>query len=89
MARARRGKDRLLGAVFSTSSITLLSADTGLGKTMVALGIAFAIALGRDFLHWRARRKARALFLDGEMPTDLIKERSLAACGWFGVEGRG
>ncbi len=56
---------------------------------MVALGIAFAIALGRDFLHWRARRKARVLFLDGEMPTDLIKERSLTACGWFGVEGRG
>jgi hypothetical protein len=53
---------------------------------MIGLAWAFAIGLGRDFLHWRAKRKANVLYIDGEMPRQLIQERIALACKWFAVE---
>jgi hypothetical protein len=67
--------DFLLGELLSTTSRMVLIAPTGLGKTMVALALAFAVADGRAFLHWRGHRPARVLFIDGEMPRELVKER--------------
>jgi hypothetical protein len=51
---------------------------------MFALGLAFAQRFGQNFLHWEARRPARVLVLDGEMPRDLLKERIGLACKWSG-----
>jgi RecA-family ATPase len=88
MERQIEPTDHLLGQLFSTSTRALFSADTGLGKTMIGLGWAFAMCLGRDFMHWKSRRSARVLYIDGEMPRDLIQERIGEACKWFGVEPR-
>ena len=79
-------EDLILGGVFSTSTIIQFAAETGIGKTMLCIAIAFAMALGVPFLHWTPRRKARVLYIDGEMPVDLMKERILAACDWFSTE---
>lgn len=79
-------EDLLLAGVFPTSTIIQFAAETGIGKTMLCIAIAFAMALGVPFLHWQPRRKARVLYIDGEMPVDLMKERILAACDWFGVD---
>jgi hypothetical protein len=76
-------EDTLLGCLLSTTCRVLLSADTGSGKTMFAMGLAFAMALGVGFLHWAPRRKARVLYIDGEMPRDLLQERVQLACEWF------
>jgi hypothetical protein len=67
--------DCLLGELFSTTSRVMLIAETGLGKTNFALAMAFAMANGTDFLHWRAGRSARVLFVDGEMSRRLMKLR--------------
>jgi hypothetical protein len=83
--RAIEPPDRLLGDLFSTTARILFAADTGLGKTMLAMAWAFSIALGKDFLHWKARRKARVLYIDGEMPRDLLQERIGLACKWFEI----
>jgi hypothetical protein len=89
-ARQLEPPDFLMGELFSTTSRVLIAADTGLGKSMIGLGLAFAMHLGRDFLRWKARRPAdrpvRVLVLDGEMPSDLLKDRIALACDWFGVE---
>jgi AAA domain len=79
-------EDKLLGSIFSTTSRSQFSADTGLGKTMFGLAVAFVIRLGVDFLHWHGQRPARVLYLDGEMPGELIKARLAAAASWFGLE---
>ena len=61
-------EDLLLGNVFSTTRRILLAAATGIGKTMLALGIAFAVRLGQGFLHWCGHGKARRVFfVDGEI----------------------
>jgi hypothetical protein len=65
----------ILGAWMTTTSRILLSADTGIGKTNVCMAIAGHAAAGVDFLHWRAYRPARVLYVDGEMSRRLLKER--------------
>jgi hypothetical protein len=88
IARHIEPADNLLGELLSTTSRILFSADTGLGKTMLAMGWAFGIALGRGFLHWRSRRKGRVLYIDGEMPKDLLQERIALACKWYEIDPR-
>ena len=67
--------DFLLGELFSTNSRALLVGPTGLGKTMFGLAVCFAIASGKGFLHWQARRSARVLYVDGEMGRRQMKRR--------------
>jgi hypothetical protein len=73
--------DFLLGEVFSTTSRTLLSAPTGVGKTMICTAIGLAMSEGRDLLHWRAGRDgaAKILFVDGEMSPRQAKRRFMDA----------
>jgi AAA domain len=75
LARDLPEPDFILGNWLTTTSRTLLVAPTGLGKTMVALGLGMAIASGLGFLHWRGIRSARVLVVDGEMPRRLMKRR--------------
>jgi hypothetical protein len=74
LARDIPEPDILLGP-FSTTSRGMFVANTGLGKTNLAMAIAFAMAAGQSFLHWTNHRAARALFIDGEMSRRLLRSR--------------
>lgn len=66
----------LLGELLSTTSRGILIGPTGLGKTNFAMALGFALAEGKDFLHWRGRGKpCRVLYIDGEMPRGLFQQR--------------
>jgi hypothetical protein len=71
--------DRLLGDLLTTTSRMFLVGRTGLGKTLLGLGIAAGVASGTGFLHWPAGRPARVVYIDGEMPAELIKPRAADA----------
>ena len=47
----------------------------GAGKTWASVGIANAAASGGQFLKWSAPRPYKTLFVDGEMPLELLQER--------------
>jgi hypothetical protein len=85
-ARDLPEQDRLMGDLLTTTSRVMLAADTGLGKTLFTVALAVAMRLGRDFLHWKAHREARIMFVDGEMPRELMKERIIDAFRQAGVE---
>jgi hypothetical protein len=67
--------DRLLGEWLTTTSRVYVSADTGLGKTSLGMAITAHPGAGLDFLHWRCHRRARVLYIDGEMSRRLFKRR--------------
>lgn len=65
----------ILDPILSTKSLALLYGPRGLGKTFVALAIAWAAASGASFLGWRASRPHRVLYIDGEMAAVDIQKR--------------
>ena len=77
--------DYICGNWLSTTSRVLLVAPTGLGKTMFGVGLTMAIAGNRNFLHWKRRRPAKVLFIDGEMSNRLLRQRLLDEARRLGV----
>src|SRR5437588_16182 len=67
-----RGRELILDPILASDSLALLYGPRGLGKTFVALGIAWAVAGGGSFLGWTADRPRQVLYIDGAMAaTDL------------------
>lgn len=60
---------------FRSQQLALIYAPTGAGKTMFALGMAAAMALGQDFLRWPSRGPRRVLYVDGEMSAWELQRR--------------
>ena len=58
--------------------VLLIGGASGVGKTHVGMGITYAISSGGKFMRWEAPRPRRALYVDGEMPQELLQERGLS-----------
>jgi DNA-directed RNA polymerase specialized sigma24 family protein len=71
-------REQILSPWCLTQSLNMIYAWRGVGKTHVALGIAFAIATGGAFLCWRATTRRKVLYLDGEMPGASLQNRLTA-----------
>ena len=75
LAANLRGRERMLDPFLASDSLVLLYGPRGLGKTFVALGIAWAVAGGGSFLGWTADKPRRVLYIDGEMAAVDLQER--------------
>ena len=73
-------KQPILTPLLSDSSLALLYGPRGIGKSFTALGIAWAVAAGCEFLKWRAIKPCRVLYIDGELASSDLRQR-LAALG--------
>ena len=65
----------LIDPLFTNKTLALLYGPRGLGKTFVAMGIAWAAASGGSFLGWQASRPMRVVYLDGEMAATEMRDR--------------
>jgi hypothetical protein len=65
----------ILDPVLSTKSLALLYGPRGVGKTFLALGIAWAAASGGRFLDWQAAQPRRVVYVDGEMAAVDMRQR--------------
>jgi hypothetical protein len=68
--------NRLLGDIITTDTKAFLVGRTGLGKTLFGMEIGAHIACGADFLHWKTHRLGNVLYVDGEMPGRLLRDRA-------------
>lgn len=68
-------REMLLSPFLPTQGLCMLYAKRGVGKTHVALGIAYAVATGGTFLKWHAPVAKKVLYIDGEMPAAAMQER--------------
>lgn len=56
-------------------NLCMVHAKRGVGKTHLALAVAFAVASGGKFLTYHAPKPRGVLYLDGEMPGQLMQKR--------------
>lgn len=68
-------REAVLAPVFTLSSLNMIFAARGVGKTHLGLGIAYAAAMGATFLNWTASRPFKTLLIDGEMPGESLQSR--------------
>ncbi|MFT4693585.1 MAG: putative ATP-dependent serine protease [Francisella sp.] len=68
-------KEYILEPLIREKDIIMIYAKTGLGKTLISTGIAWAISKSTQFLGWKCNKVKKTLFIDGEMPLISIKER--------------
>ena len=70
-----KSREMLLGPIVPEKGLVMLYASRGTGKTLIALGIAYAVATGTKFLKWTAPKPRRVLLIDGEMPAADLQTR--------------
>ncbi len=69
------GPDSGSRPILTSKSLALLTGPRGIGKTFVALGIAWAAATGGRFLGWQAPQARRVVYIDGEMAAAELRDR--------------
>jgi hypothetical protein len=65
----------LLGDWFKAGDYGIIFGKRGLGKSWLAMGLARALAEGRDFGPWKCQTPRRVLYVDGEMALDDFRGR--------------
>lgn len=65
----------LLSPWLPAQGLAMVYAPRGVGKTYFALNVAYAVASGGEYLNWKAPSSSRVLYLDGEMPANVMQER--------------
>jgi hypothetical protein len=68
-------RKKLLGDWFCEGDLGFIFAFRGVGKTWLSLAIAQALSTGSRLGEWQAHEKVKVLYLDGEMPPDLMRSR--------------
>ncbi|NUN23900.1 MAG: AAA family ATPase [Candidatus Jettenia caeni] len=68
-------RENILNPWLSTQGLAMVHGIRGLGKTFFVMGVAVAVASGRQFLKWQANKPCGVLHLDGEMPAVTLQER--------------
>ena len=70
-------REMILNPILPAQGLVMLYAPRGIGKTHVALWMAYTIACGDAmFGHkWKCEKPRKVLFVDGEMPASTLQER--------------
>ena len=81
MAHEFPRRDHLLTPWLRQGESALVWAQSGVGKTLLTLTMALAVAGGGEFLEWRCATPRRVLVVDGEMHSEDLKERLTVLAG--------
>jgi hypothetical protein len=65
----------MLSPWLTEQSLSMIYAWRGIGKSWLALSVAYAVASGCDLMGWQVPRKRRVLFVDGELPARVLQAR--------------
>ncbi|TLU71259.1 AAA family ATPase [Lichenicoccus roseus] len=74
-------RDHLVAPWLRQCESAMLWADSGQGKTMLALSLALAVAGGGELLGWSATTPRKVLYVDGEMHIGDLQERLALLAG--------
>ena len=68
-------REFMLNPWLTTTGLAMIDAQAGHGKTWLALSIAYAVATGQPLMDWEVERQGRVLYVDGELPGELLQKR--------------
>src|SRR5690242_17188982 len=68
-------REFILEPFFKVADFGIISAQRGVGKTWLGCLIARGVSQGTAVGPWKSPKDRRVLYVDGEMPLDLTKER--------------
>jgi putative DNA primase/helicase len=68
-------RDKILGDWWCEGDLGIEYGPRGAGKTWIAIGMGGAISTGGQFGEWKAPKPQKVLYVDAEMPPDLIRAR--------------
>jgi putative DNA primase/helicase len=68
-------REFMLKPWLTTTSLAMIDAQAGHCKTWLALSIAYAVATGQALMGWEVERSGRVLYVDGELPGELLQKR--------------
>lgn len=71
-------RERIIDPWLPAKGLAMIYAERGVGKTYLALNIAYAVACGgidRKFLNWSIPKPRNVLYIDGEMPAEDLQNR--------------
>lgn len=71
-------RENILSPWLPTQGLAMIYAPRGVGKTHVALGIAYAVVTNTPFLRWQPTKARAVLYIDGEMPAVSMQDRLLS-----------
>ena len=75
-----REREPLLSPWLHSQDLCMVFGSRGIGKTHLLLPVAFAVATGTKFLDWQAPKPRKVLYLDGELPGQVLQRRLLMHC---------
>lgn len=79
-------REMILSPILPSQGLVMIYAKTGVGKTFVALMMAYAVALGDKVFSWHAPKPRKVLYIDGEMPAATMQDRLKSIAKGFGKE---
>lgn len=79
-------REMILSPILPSQGLAMLYAKTGVGKTFVGLMIAYAVSTGGRVFTWTAPKPRKVLYIDGEMPAELLQDRLKAIAKGMGGE---
>jgi len=79
-------REMLLSPVLPESSLSMVYAPRGMGKSLFSMSVGLVVASGGVFLGWSAQKPRRVLYVDGEMAIVDLKERLAAISAGLGIE---
>lgn len=68
-------RENILSPWLPVQGLAMIYAPRGIGKTHIALHIAYSVVTNTPFLGWQPSKARSVLYLDGEMPASLMQER--------------
>lgn len=79
----------LLSPILREKDVWLVYAPAGTGKTAFTMSLAAAVGCGGSLIGWNAVEPSRVLYVDGELPIEILRERLATALLTVGGEPDG
>lgn len=70
-------REYIMYPIIPKKSITLISGETGAGKTMFCMGLADHLGKGQNFGVWECSTPQKVCMIDGEMPIEELHQRAV------------